>query len=106
MLSKYYLLGFRLQNLEHLIVITEKNDDGFHRFQDLQHMADREAKNKLAKISKKVQFDDAVNIQFTSGTTGNPKGATLTHHNVVNNAFLGGRRLGYADQVRKSLRLV
>src|SRR5205823_8436587 len=44
---------------------------------------------------------DAINIQFTSGTTGNPKGATLTHHNVVNNGYFVGLGLGYtaADRV-------
>lgn len=39
--------------------------------------------------------DDATNIQFTSGTTGRPKGATLTHFNILNNGFFIGERLGY-----------
>lgn len=38
-------------------------------------------------IEARLQFDDAINIQFTSGTTGAPKGATLTHHNILNNAY-------------------
>ena len=38
-----------------------------------------------------MQFDDPVNIQFTSGTTGSPKGATLTHFNIVNNAYFVAR---------------
>jgi len=48
-----------------------------------------------------LQFDDAINIQYTSGTTGNPKGATLTHHNLLNNAYFTGLGLGYtpADRV-------
>lgn len=40
-----------------------------------------------------ITFDDAINIQFTSGTTGNPKGATLSHHNTVNNAYFFGKRM-------------
>lgn len=54
---------------------------------------------KLESQARKVQFDDAVNIQFTSGTTGNPKGATLTHHNVVNDAYFAGLRFGYSAEV-------
>jgi fatty-acyl-CoA synthase len=41
--------------------------------------------------------DDAINIQFTSGTTGRPKGATLTHHNIVNNGAILGHQLGYSE---------
>jgi len=44
-----------------------------------------------------LQFDDAINIQFTSGTTGNPKGATLSHHNIVNNAHLVAETLQYSE---------
>jgi fatty-acyl-CoA synthase len=44
-----------------------------------------------------LQFDEPINIQYTSGTTGFPKGATLTHHNLVNNAYFVGLGLGYTE---------
>ena len=50
-------------------------------------------RDELAELGKTLQFDDAVNIQFTSGTTGSPKGVTLTHHNILNNGYFVGRAM-------------
>jgi len=54
----------------------------------------------LAAREKQLQFDDPINIQYTSGTTGAPKGATLTHHNILNNGYFLGRTLGYSEHDR------
>ncbi len=56
--------------------------------------------NQLAEVESRLQFDDAINIQYTSGTTGFPKGATLSHHNILNNAYFTGERMGYSEQDR------
>lgn len=54
----------------------------------------------LTIIEDSVQFSEAVNIQYTSGTTGFPKGVTLTHHNILNNGYFIGKRLKYTDKDR------
>jgi fatty-acyl-CoA synthase len=54
----------------------------------------------LDEMESKLDFDDPINIQYTSGTTGQPKGATLSHHNILNNGFHVGERLKYTENDR------
>ena len=91
----------RLPHLRHVIRLGRDATPGMLNFDDLLDGLDADALARLAAVAATVQFDDAVNIQFTSGTTGAPKGATLTHHNILNNGFFIGEamRLTEADRL-------
>ena len=69
---------------------------GAYRFADLEALADAGGADRLARILPSLDPDDPINIQFTSGTTGAPKGATLTHFNLLNNGFFVGEAMRFS----------
>jgi fatty-acyl-CoA synthase len=81
------LRSARLPHLQLPILIGDAPEPGFLRFADIAAAATAESDTELGALGGKLQFDDAINVQFTSGTTGFPKGATLSHHNILNNGF-------------------
>jgi len=83
----------RLPELRHVISIAGKHD-GCLSFDWILERGKQVGNKRLESVSPEIQIDDAVNIQFTSGTTGLPKGATLSHHNLINNAFFVGEATG------------
>jgi fatty-acyl-CoA synthase len=87
------LYSARLPELRHVISIAGKHD-GCMSFDRIAERGKQAGNERLESLSATIQMDDAVNIQFTSGTTGLPKGATLSHHNLINNAFFVGKATG------------
>lgn len=80
----------RLPHLTTVISTGASTRRGLYRFADVQDMGGEQDRAHLAAVAARLQPDDAINIQFTSGTTGSPKGATLTHRNILNNGKIVG----------------
>ena len=78
----------RLPLLQTMVVLGDRSHEGFVPWEKLRQDSDRPA---LDAAAARLDRHDAINIQFTSGTTGFPKGATLTHHNILNNGYFAGR---------------
>lgn len=91
----------KLPSLRHRFQIGGGTAPGFRPFAELMQPAGEAARARLHAVSAQLQMDDPINIQFTSGTTGAPKGATLTHHNILNNGFFvaEAQRITHADRI-------
>ena len=86
----------KLPYLKHVLLIGDKKHSGMLNFDDLYTLNTDDFESR----TKNVRFEDITNIQFTSGTTGSPKAASLTHHNLVNNGYYIGETLKYTHHDR------
>jgi len=87
----------KLPFLKTVIRLGEEKSAGMFNYGEIAGRAGDEECAQLDELQARLQFDDAINIQFTSGTTGFPKGATLTHHNILNNGYFNGQALGLSE---------
>jgi len=94
------LQAARLPALEMVIQIGAPAAPGTIPFDSVFGMVAKSHHTRLTELAPKLQFDDAINIQFTSGTTGAPKGATLTHHGILNNGFFIGEAMNLTPEDR------
>ena len=95
------LAAARLPHLRWAIQIGGATVPGALSFDAVAEKASAADRATLIQRTASLQFDDPINIQFPSGTTGSPKGVTLTHHNILNNGFFTGRamRLRETDKI-------
>ena len=90
----------RLPELRFVIRLGDEGSPGMFNFDDVATRGGEEEFQALDAIGPGLDFDEPINIQFTSGTTGSPKAATLTHHNIVNNAHMSAAVMRFSESDR------
>jgi len=93
-------LASRLPQLGCVIRLGVERTPGYENFDNVMTLGQPRDFTRLQELAAEIQPDDACNIQFTSGTTGSPKGATLSHFNILNNGYFVGRAMELTENDR------
>ena len=94
------LFSARLPHLRAVVRVGEDKTPGMFNYSEVLQCGGPAHRARLDSLSAELDPDEPINIQFTSGTTGAPKGATLTHSNIVNNGYFVARAMGFSEKDR------
>lgn len=97
------LRSANVPSLRYVIKMEDDPSAGILNYKDLLAEPTAAELAALQEVGRELQFDDPINIQFTSGTTGSPKGTTLTHHNILNNGYFIGEKIKLTPADRISI---
>jgi fatty-acyl-CoA synthase len=90
----------KIPALRNIIHLGQSDVPGMHRFSEFKKPVDDETLAEIERLASELQPDNAINVQFTSGTTGFPKGATLTHCNILNNGYFVAQTMQFSPEDR------